>query len=255
MSAQTPTAAVNDYLSEVRIFANGSPDFAKIASSLGVDAALATLPGASLVAAVRNDSGQAIELRTLFQLTKDGKTTPRDMSLGPSLQAGESALVAPREIRGALTRLMLRPGFQGLVSGSPRPQPLDAYQGATVVVSIDSATLADGKFIGADTQNIYSRLVAEDAAKKSFFSDVAGFQSAGLSQTQIEQALTTRKGTADAAKSQMTGGITGLNLAAITESGLCNMALMRLQHFGLANLFEYAAKKNAAAAAKPSIHR
>jgi hypothetical protein len=33
------------------------------------------------------------------------------------------------------------------------------------------------------------------------------------------------------------------------------MALMRLQHFGLANLFEYAANENAAAAAKPSIHR
>lgn len=48
----------------------------------------------------------------------------------------------------------------------------------------------------------------------------------------------------------MTGGITGLNLAAITESGLGNMALMRLQHFGLANLFEYAAKENAAAAAR-----
>jgi hypothetical protein len=35
-------------------------------------------------------------------------------------------------------------------------------------------------FIGADTQAFFSRLVAEDAAKKSFSSDVAEFQTAGL---------------------------------------------------------------------------
>ena len=197
MSAQTPTAAVNDYLSAVRIFANGSPDFVKIASSLGVDATLPTLPGASLVAAIRNDSGQAVELRILFQVTTGGKTSPRDLEVGRSLAAGEAMLVGPREIGGVLARLLMKPGFRGLVTGSPTAEPLDAYHGATVTVSIDSATLADGKFIGADTQNIYSRLVAEDAVKKSFFSDLAGLQSAGLSQTQIEQALTTRKGTAD----------------------------------------------------------
>ena len=53
ISAQTPTATVHDYLSEVRIFPSGSPDFAKIATGLGVDATLPTLgPGASLIVAV-----------------------------------------------------------------------------------------------------------------------------------------------------------------------------------------------------------
>ena len=77
MSAQTPTATVHDYLSEVRIFANGSPDFAKIASSLGVDATLNTLPGASLVVALRNDSGEAIDsMRVMYAVNKGGKPIP-----------------------------------------------------------------------------------------------------------------------------------------------------------------------------------
>jgi hypothetical protein len=57
--------------------------------------------------------------------------------------------------------------------------------------------------------------------------------------------LSKRKAAADAAKSQMTS-ITNLNLVANTESGLCAMALMRLQHFGMASLFEWAAKESAA---------
>ena len=112
-------------------------------------------------------------------------------------------LVAPREIGGALARLMLKPGFQGIVSGSPTVQPLDAYQGATVTVSVDSATLADGHFIGADTQNFFERLVAEDAAKRKFFSDVVGFQHAGFSRDHISEELARRKAAADADKGKM----------------------------------------------------
>ena len=140
------------------------------------------------------------------------------------------------------------PLFQGVPS-------LVFYQGATVTVSVDSATLAvSGRFIGADTQNFFSRLVAEDAAQKSFFSDVAGFQAARLSQSEIEQALTKCQADADAAKGQMSG-ITGLNLAAMSESDLCSGALMRLKQGGMANLFEWAAKESAALQSKPSIHR
>jgi hypothetical protein len=40
MSAQTPTVVVQDSLTEVRIFPSTSPDFAKVASSLGVDNSL-----------------------------------------------------------------------------------------------------------------------------------------------------------------------------------------------------------------------
>jgi hypothetical protein len=97
-------------------------------------------------------------------------------------------------------------------------------------------------------------MVAEDAAKKSFFSDVAGFQSAGLSQSQIEQALSARQAAADAAKRKTTSPA-DLNLAAITESGLCAMALMRLQHFGMASRLEWAAKESAVLQSKPTLHR
>jgi hypothetical protein len=40
-----------------------------------------------------------------------------------------------------------------------------------------------------------------------------------------------------------------------TEPDFAGMSLMRLQHFGAANLFEWAARESAALAAKPSIHR
>ena len=101
---------------------------------------------------------------------------------------------------------------------------------------------------------MFGRLVAEHNAKKSFFTEVAGFEAAGMSQAQIEQALNTRKTAADTAKRKMTS-ITDLNLAAKTESSLCSMALMRLQHFGLASLTAWAQKENAALQSKPSIHR
>ena len=254
MSAQPPTVAVNDYLKEVRVFPSTSAEFSQAASSLGVSASLATLgAGQSLIVAVRNDSSGPVEARILFQLTKGGKTLPRDLYMGHSLAAGEVTLVAPREINGALA-MLLHAGKPGLIasSGSPTAQPLDDFNGATVTVSVDSATLADGKFIGADTQKVFDRLIAEQAAKKKFFSDLAGM--AGQPQAQIEQALTTRKAAADAAKAQMTD-ITDLNLAAQTESGLANGALMQLQYFGMASLTNWAQKENAAVQSKPTLHR
>jgi hypothetical protein len=248
--AQTPTATVHDYLTEVRIFAPGSPEFATIASKLGVDATLNTLgPGASLVAALRNDSGQTVELRILFNVTKGGKTSPHGFEVGRVLAAGAVDLVAPREIGGALAGL-LNAGKPGLITGSPTVQPLDDYQGATVTVSIDSATLADGKFIGADTQNYFDRVVAEDNTKKQFFSDVVAWLAAKQSQAQIEQALTARKAKANAGQS--TGEV---NLAAITESGLAATALAVIQYQGMASLATWATKENAAVGAKPSIHK
>lgn len=255
MSAQTPTATVHDYLSEVRIFPSGSPDFAKIATGLGVDAALRTLPGASLVVALRNDSGEGIDsMRIVYLINKGGKSIPRVTLYYSPLGAGAARLVAPVELRGLAAVLNPAQQGQGLVTGATlsRVPSLVFYQGATVTVSVDSATLAvSGRFIGADTQNFFSRLVAEDAARKSFFSEIAGFQAAGLSQSEIEQTLT--KSQADA-KGQMSG-VTGLNLAAMSESDLCSMALMQLKQGGMANLFEWAAKESAALQSKPSIHR
>ena len=258
ISAQTPTATVHDYLSEVRIFPSGSPDFAKIATGLGVDATLPTLPGASLVVALRNDSGQTIDsMRIVYLVNKGGKPIPRVTLYYGLLGAGAARLVTPVELRGLAALLNPAQQGQGLVTGATlsRVPSLVFYQGATVTVSVDSATLAvSGRFIGADTQNFFSRLVAEDAAQKSFFSGVAGFQAAALSQSVIEQALTKRQADADAAKRQMFG-ITGLNLAAMSESDLCSGALMRLKQGGMANLFEWAAKESAALQSKPSIHR
>ena len=248
MSAQPPTLVVNDYLHEVRVFPPTNPEFAQAASSLGMSATLATLGGgASLVVAVRNDSGQPVETRILFQVSKGRKTVPRDLEVGRYFAVGEEALVAPREIGGALARL-LNAGKPGLITGSPTVEPLDAYQGATVTVSVDSATFADGRFIGADTQNLFNSLVAEEKAKKKFFSDVVGFLSAGQSQAQIQQEMTTRRDAANAAK-----GIG--NLAANTESGLSTAALMHLQHLGMASLGEWVAQENAKLVGKPSIHR
>lgn len=131
---------------------------------------------------------------------------------------------------------------------------MEEYAGAQISASIDSVSLESGRFIGEDTQAFFARLVAEQAAKKSFFNDVAGFQSAGLSQPQIEEALSKRKAAADIAKSKTTSPA-DLNLAAMTESGLCTLALMRLQDFGMASLFEWAAKENAVVQSKPTLHR
>jgi hypothetical protein len=243
-------AAVNDYLPEVRIFPPASPEFAQIATKLGVDATLSTLgDGRLLLVAIRNDSGQAVELRILFQVTSGGKTMPHDTEVGRVLQAGEATLVAPREVGGALALLMSagRPGMVTGFTGPPTAQPLDFYQGAQVTASIDSATLlATGKFIGNDTRGLYDQLVAADAARKKFYSDVVEFQAAGLSQSEIEKALTARKANADKA---------ALRDLPNTESGLCTEALVRLQYFGIANLFELAAKENAALQSKPTLHR
>jgi hypothetical protein len=143
MPAQTPTITARDYLKEVRIFAPGSPEFAQIASKLGVDATLPSLPGASLVVAIRNDSGQAVEMRILHTLQKSGgsPSSPIDAEVGRNLAAGAVDLVAPKAIGGALTRL-LNAGKPGMFTGSPTVQSLDRYQGVTLTVSIDSATLA-----------------------------------------------------------------------------------------------------------------
>lgn len=255
MSAQTPTVTANDYLKEVRVFAPGSAEFAKIASALGVDATLPTLgAGAQLVAAIRNDSGGTVELRILFQLTKGGKTTPRDLQLNQTLQAGESTLVAPREVNGALAGLLNagKPGLHGF-TGSPTVQPLDDYQGATAYVSVDSATLADGKFVGADTQNYFDRLVENDARQKSFFSDLAA-QSKTLSAAEIKQMLSERQ-TAAASDRKKSSGMANFPLGAQTEYGLCVTALAQLEHFGMAALSTWADRENAKQQAKPTLHK
>lgn len=77
MMAQPPTVTVNDYLKEVRVFPITSAEFSQAASSLGVSASLASLgEGQSLIAAVRNDSGQAVELRILFQIVQRATRQP-----------------------------------------------------------------------------------------------------------------------------------------------------------------------------------
>jgi hypothetical protein len=249
--AQTSTATVNDYLSDVRIFAPGSPDFAKIASSLGVDATLPTLgPGASLVSAIRNDSGEAVDsMRILFQGQKGGGTFSR-IALGGSLAAGGSTLIAPTGLDVALLAL-LHPQ-QGASHNTAHPQT--DYTGVEMTTSIDSVSLANGKFLGADTLGFFSRLAAEDATKKSFFSAVAGYQAAGLTQSQITQALKDRKAAADSAKRKTTS-VTDLDLGAMEESRLCGRALVKLQQFGMANLSAWATEENAKAQSKPTLHK
>ena len=246
MFAQPPTLIVDDYLKEVRIFRGTSPDFAKIASSLGVDATLPTLgPGASLVAAVRNDSGGPVELRIVHSVTKGGSTIASDLEVDRYLQAGETALVAPQEIVGALEGL-LHAGRPGLFAGSPTVRPLDRYQGATITVSIDSATLANGKFIGADTRKMFDELVAEDKARKKFFSDLTGWLSSGKTQAQIIQTIQERLSQIQPFENQ----------AAITLSGLLEEAQNWLERRGMAFLSTWAASQSAICVnSKPSVHR
>jgi len=203
--------------------------------------------GASLVTAIRNDSGQAVELRILIQLSKGGKTIPFHLEMGRTLATGAVTLVAPPEVGGVLAGLPN--AGKPVLAPAPYPvQPLDAYQGAKVTASINSATLASGQFIGAATQNLFDALVAEDKAKRKFFSDLARWVSAGQTQAQIEQALTKRKATADAAYSFT-------NEAAFTEPGLSQAGLAIIQYEGMASLTSWATKENAAWATKPSIHR
>jgi hypothetical protein len=252
MSAQTPTTTVNDYLS-VRIFAPGSPDFARIASSLGVAATLPTLgPGASLVVALRNDSGEAIDsMRLLFQVHQGDRTFPRITLWGP-LAAGRGELVAPREVEGALSALIhSEPG--GLRSTSPAAESIQDFMGAQITASIDSVTLASGHFIGADTLAFFSRLVENDARQKAFFADLVA-QSKTLPEAQIIEMLTARKVQARSAK-QRSASIANFSLADQTEFGLATMALAQLQHFGMATLASWAERENAKLESKPTLHR
>jgi hypothetical protein len=254
--AQTPTVTVNDYLSEVRIFAPGSPDFARIAASLGVDATLPTLgPGASLVAAIRNDSGQAIDsMRIIFSRQKGGDKPVTSLELGRGLEIGGARLVAPREVGGALART-LKPGTQGVMSGgSPTVEPLDAYQGTTLTISIDSATLADGKFIGADTLTFFSRLVENDARQKAFFAELIAHSKTASAEVDIKQMLTARKAQARSAQ-QSVSGVRGFLLADQTEFGLATTALVQLEHFGMANVVSWVEHENAKLESRPTLHR
>lgn len=260
MSAQSPTVTLDDYLKEVRVFPATSPEFSKIAADLGVSATLASLgPGAALVVAIRNDSGATVEFRILFQVTKNGRTEARDFTVAQVLGPGESMFTAPREVNGLLAGLMHPPGKPGLYAshGSPAGEPLDYYNGATVRASIDSVTLADGTFIGADTQNFYGQLVAEDTAKRSFFNDISQFKRQGLSPSSIQQRLQARKTAADANKINKppTGTIADLNLAAIKESNLCVGSLMQLQLLGLDGFDDWAQREKTAADAKPTIKK
>lgn len=108
-------------------------------------------------------------MRIVYQIERDGKTIPH-VTLYGTLAPGAQTLFAPREV--ALDRL-LRPRQGELRVGSTSPQPLDLYLGVPVTVSIDSVSLASGRFIGADTQAFFSRLVENDARQKSFFADLA----------------------------------------------------------------------------------
>jgi len=136
-----------------------------------------------------------------------------------------------------------------------RSNPLDDYQGATLVASIDSATLADGKFIGADTQTFFKRLAEKDARKKKFFSDLATNAKA-KSAADIRQFLNAGKAEADAKRGSMgAGGLAGFSLADIEVGGLWSSALMQLEHFGQASLSQWADAENAKQQSKPTLHR
>jgi hypothetical protein len=244
MSAQ-PAVTVHDSLSEVRIFDHTSPDFAKAASDLGVSASLATLgEGLPLVVAVRNDSGEDMESARI--LYEGGRTT--QVVLHGSLAKGAGALIGPPELQRALSALMNRQ--QGLGVGQGPAQSLASYQGAEITVSVDSASLASGRFVGPDTWDFLPQLIELDNAKKAFFRQVAGFRTSGLSQPLIEAALTDGETKARATKSQAR-----LSIVAVTEAGWYRVALGRLRQFGMASLFTWADGENAKVASKPALHR
>lgn len=249
--AQTPTVTVHDYLSEVRIFANGSPDFAKIAASLGADATLPTLgAGSSLVVALRNDSGEAIDsMRILYQVHQGAHTFGR-ITLYGSLPAGASVLTAPRELAGAVMALT---SPRGVLSSPSSAQPIDDYLGAQITASIDSVTLASGRFLGDDTLAFFSRLVENDARQKSFFSDLT-VQVKTLPEAEVKQMLTTRKAAATAAKRRSTS-VANFPLADQIESGLCSVALVKLQTSGMSTLAGWAERENAKLQSKPTLHK
>jgi hypothetical protein len=73
---------------------------------------------------------------------------------------------------------------------------------------------------------------------------------------QIEQAMTTRRDAVNARMMTTPAPPLGhLNLAVQSESGLCALALMRLQHFGMASLADWVAKESAALNSKPALHK
>lgn len=123
-----------------------------------------------------------------------------------------------------------------------------------MVASVDSATLASGQFLGADTQNFFSKLAAEQAARKSFFADLTA-QSKTLDASGIKQALASRQSTAAAASHKSTS-FADMNLAAMTESSLCDQALMLLERLGgLPALSSWAERENLTLSSQPMLHR
>jgi hypothetical protein len=172
------------------------------------------------------------------------------------LRPGEATLAAPREISGALA-LMMNAGKPGLhsVAGSSTVQPLYDYQGATVTASIDSVTLANGKFIGADTQNFFPPAGRERHAQEKVLSDLAT-NAKTKSAADVRQSLNAGKADADAKRGSMgAGGLTGFSLADIEVGHLGSSALVQLEHFGQASLSQWAEQENAKLQSKPSLHR
>jgi hypothetical protein len=212
-------------LSEVRIFASTSPDFAKIAATLGANLLASLGAKKSLLVAVPNDSEQAIDsMRVLYLVDKaNDKPIPRVTFYG-SLAVGEATLLAPMELQGAVAAsIPLRPGTRRATRPRPpeafpgpgpatgaqlsRVLPRDLYQGAQVTASVDSVTFSSGLFIGADTHHFFPRLVAEDAAWKSFFADLLELQSRGSSQLQVARALSVRRAALDDARVKTAGSV------------------------------------------------
>lgn len=250
MTAQ-PVVTVINSLSEVRIFPSTSSEFASAASAQGVDALLPTLgvENLPLIVALRNDSGQAIDsMRIVWQIhNKDGSTYPRIALHGP-MAADAAVLDAPEQLGRALTALKPQVGTGLSSRRGPSPALVKNYQDAAeVTVSIDSATLASGLFVGADSFNFFPRLVEEAAGRKKFFTDFSGLQS----NPRLEEILTARKSAAESNK-QTSPGIAGLNLAALAESMLCQEALMRIR---MGTLGPWIAQQNTQLASKPPLHR
>jgi hypothetical protein len=259
--AQTPTAKVHDYLKEVRILPPGSPEFAQIASKLGVDATLSTLgQGASLVVAIRNDSGHAIDsMRILYDINKGGTPIHRLQHWG-SLAAGEAILFGPMEIAGPIYQLQHSQPQMGMITNMRSAQPLDFYQGSEVTFSVDSASLANGKFVGADTQGFFPKLVERDARVKAFFSDLAK-DAKTLSVAQLNQQLTAGKAASDAARFKPSGPIQPggpmadrFSLADQELSGMYQVALATLES-GLPSLAQWADRENSKQQSKPTLHK
>jgi hypothetical protein len=144
----------------ISVLTPGSPGFDAEIKAINVDTPLTQFgPDARYFAVIRNDGTQTIiGMRLLFMI---GTTLIVGMKYVNSPPSG-TLLVAPMPFDPLADLIFMHPNDPKLASALSWPPTVPAFwAGKTITVSVDSATYADGTFVGPDAENLYPRLAEQ----------------------------------------------------------------------------------------------